>query len=78
VLHAAGAGMLADAHVAGAVICCSGDAAALQCAVSDLVERPPRRDEVRKALRCTGWDEVARQLVACYRRALVADGATSS
>jgi glycosyltransferase involved in cell wall biosynthesis len=75
VVHAAGAGMLADAHVAGAVICCSGDAAALQCAVSDLVGRPPRRDEVRKALRCTGWDEVARQLVACYRRALVADGA---
>jgi glycosyltransferase involved in cell wall biosynthesis len=75
VLQASADGMLADGGCAGAVVCCRGDAAALQCAVSDLMERAPRREEVRAALPCTGWDEVARQLVACYRRALAAQAA---
>jgi glycosyltransferase involved in cell wall biosynthesis len=76
VVCAAGADMLADGGGDGAVVCCRGDAAALQCAVSDLIEGAPRREAVRGSQRCPGWPAVAHQLLDCYRRALASAGAT--
>jgi glycosyltransferase involved in cell wall biosynthesis len=76
VVCSAGADMLAEGGGDGAVVCCRGDAAALQCAVSDLFEDAPRRDVVRAALRRPGWQAVAHQLLDCYRRALASAGAT--
>jgi glycosyltransferase involved in cell wall biosynthesis len=76
VVCSAGADVLAEGGGNGAVVCCRGDAAALQCAVSDLIEGTPRRDVVRAGLRCPGWPAVAHQLLDCYRRALAAAGAT--
>jgi glycosyltransferase involved in cell wall biosynthesis len=78
VVCAAGADLLADGGGAGAVVCCRGDAAALQCAVSDLVEGAPGREAVRAGLRSPGWDAVARQLLDCYRRALAPAGAAAA
>jgi hypothetical protein len=58
------------------VVCCGDDAAALQCAVSDLLERAPARESVCAAQTCTSWEAVARALVETYRRA-VAQGAAA-
>jgi glycosyltransferase involved in cell wall biosynthesis len=77
VVCSAGADVLSEGG-GEAVVCCRGDAAALQCAVSDLIEDAPRREAVRAGLRCPGWQAVARQLLDCYGRALAPAGASST
>jgi hypothetical protein len=48
------------------------DAASLQRAVSDLLERPPLREALRAPLRGRTWSAVASKLAQCYRVALAA------
>jgi glycosyltransferase involved in cell wall biosynthesis len=75
VVNPLGAGLPAEAGRT-AVVCCGDDAAALQCAVSDLLERAPARESVCATQTCTSWEAVARALVETYRRA-VAQGAAA-
>jgi glycosyltransferase involved in cell wall biosynthesis len=43
------------------------DGPALAQEVSDLMARPPQREQVREAVRAFTWDAVAARLVECYR-----------
>jgi glycosyltransferase involved in cell wall biosynthesis len=67
-----------DLPAAAAVGVDCDDAGALQRAVSDLLENPPRRDAVQGPLRRHTWDAVALQLASCYRTALQTAGAGAS
>jgi glycosyltransferase involved in cell wall biosynthesis len=71
-----GADIPAGAGGDAVVVCCRGDVTALQCAVSGLIENPPRRDVVRSRLHSPSWHDCAGQLLDCYRRALATAGAT--
>jgi glycosyltransferase involved in cell wall biosynthesis len=66
-----------DVPAAAAVAVDCNDAAALQGAVSNLLEYPPERDAVRRTFGRHTWDAVARQLTDCYRTAVEAGYAGS-